>query len=319
MAGVLRLTLACGDYEIVRALKENTVRPEGIELSLVTDMDAMTRHSKMIRESAFDVCELSMSSYLMARARGQALSAIPVFLHRRFRHGFIFVSASSDVSQPRDLIGKKVGVNSFQATANVWIRGILEHEFEVPHKQLHWVVEGREAVAFNVPEGLTWTRSPPGERVETMLVDGELDAVLHTDVITPMRQRDPRVRRLFENYKKLEIDYYKKTAIFPIMHTTAIKQEIVDRCPWVPVSLLKAFERAKAMAYQRLQDPRIVPLAWFRTSLEEQEQILGEDPWMYGLGATNRKNLRTLVQYAHEQGLIGQPVSLDELFVDANQ
>lgn len=149
-----------------------------------------------------------------------------------------------------------------------------------------------------------------------MLVEGELDAVIHPEVIRPVMDRDKRVRRLFENYKELEVEYFKRTGIFPIMHTTAIKQEIVERHPWVPLNLMEAFQRAKEIAYQRMENPRRVPLAWFRSALEEQEDILGRDPWVYGLGEANRKNLETLIQYSYEQGCIGRRIPIEELFVN---
>jgi len=149
-------------------------------------------------------------------------------------------------------------------------------------------------------------------------VEGELDAVIHPEVIRPIMDRDKRVRRLFHNYRDLEVEYFKRTGIFPIMHATAIKQEIVDRHPWVPLNLMEAFQRAKEIAYKRMENPRRVPLAWFRSTVEEQEEILGKDPWAYGLGEANRRNLETLVQYSYEQGLIGRRLSLVELFADVS-
>ena len=149
-----------------------------------------------------------------------------------------------------------------------------------------------------------------------MLLAGELDAVIDPEVIRPVATKDPRVHRLFPNYRDLEIDYFKRTGIFPIMHTTAIKQEIVDKHPWVPASLMKAFEESKKPAYKRMENPRIVPLAWFRSFVEEQEEIFGSDPWVYGLGKANQKNVETLMEYSHEQGLIGRKMALAELFID---
>jgi 4,5-dihydroxyphthalate decarboxylase len=316
VAASLSLTLACGDYEIVRPLKEGLVRADGIDLEFHTDMDSHTRHRRMIRERAFDVCELSLSSYLMAKDRDQALAAIPVFLHRRFRHGFVFVNVDKGIRHAADLIGRRVGTNSFQATANVWMRGILEHEHQLPHKKVRWLVEQDEAVAFTPASNLDWARTPPGRTLASLLTVGELDAVMHTDVIAPIREHDLQVKRLFPNYKDLEIDYYRRTGIFPIMHTTAIKREIVDRHPWVAVSLQRAFEEAKERAYERLQNPRIVPLAWYQSALEEQQVLLGKDPWAYGLNQSNRHNLQALISYSHEQGLIGNRFTVDELFVD---
>ncbi|HEY3304324.1 MAG TPA: ABC transporter substrate-binding protein [Candidatus Binatia bacterium] len=315
MSKKIHLTLACGDYEIVRALMDGSVAPDGIELTILTDMSADVRHWRMIRNREFDVAELSMSNYLAAKFRGYPLVAIPVFLHRRFRHGFIFVNAAKGVEKPADLIGKKIGLRNFQVTNNLWVRGILEHEYQVPHRKIQWFTRDPEEVEFTPPKDLMIQRVPAGKNPEKMLVDGELDAVIYPELIRPVLDRDKRVKRLFENYKELEIDYYKRTGIFPIMHTTAIKQEIVERYPWVSLNLMGAFERAKKIAYERMENPRRVPLAWFRHAQEEQEDILGRDPWEYGLGDGNRKTLETLIQYSHEQGLIGKKLPLEDLFI----
>lgn len=312
----MHLTLACGDYESIRALKEGTVKPDGIELTVLTDMTSDIRHWRMIRNREFDVAELSMSNYLMAKYKGLPFAAIPVFLHRRFRHGFIFLNAAKNIRKPADLIGKKVGLRNFQATANLWIRGILEHEHQLPHRSIQWFKQDEEEVEWTPPSGLNIQRIAAGENVEEMLVRGELDALIHPEVIRPILNKDPRVARLFPDYRELEIDYFKRTEIFPIMHTTAIRQEVVDKHPWVPINLMQAFEESKKAAYKRMENPRIVPLAWFRHFLEEQDEILGLDPWVYGLGNINRKNLETLMQYSQEQGLLGRKMSLDDLFIN---
>ncbi len=315
MSKRIHLTLAVGDYEIIRALKEGTVKPDGIELTVLTDMTSDIRHWRMLRNHEFDVAELSMSNYLMAKYTGLPFVAIPVFLHRRFRHGFVFLNTSKGIGKPSDLIGKKVGLRNFQATANLWIRGILEHEHGVPHRSINWLKQDEEEVDWTPPAELKIQRVASGKNVEAMLVEGELDALIHPEVIKPILENDKRVKRLFPNYRALEIDYYKRTGFFPIMHTTAIKQEVVDKYPWVPINLMQAFEAAKQVAYKRMENPRIVPLAWFRPFLEEQEEILGLDPWVYGLGPVNRKALETLMQYSQEQGLLGRKLGLDELFI----
>jgi len=314
----LHLTLACGDYEIVRPLMEGTVQPDGIELTVLTDMTSDIRHWRMIRGREFDVAELSMSNYLAAKFRGQPFTAIPVFLHRRFRHGFTFINMSKGIRKPTDLIGRKVGLRNFSATSNLWIRGILEHEFRVPHKKIQWYKQDDEEVEVAMPKDLSLQKIAPGKNVERMVAEGELDALIHPELIKPILDRDPRVGRLFPNYKELEVDYYKRTGIFPIMHTAAIKQDVVERHPWVPINLFQAFEKAKEIAYQRMENPRRIPLAWFRHALEEQEEILGRDPWAYGLGEANRKNLEALMQYSHEQGFIGDKMALDDLFAEVS-
>jgi len=312
----IHLTLAAGDYESIRALKEGIVKPEGIELTILTDMTPEVRHARMLRGRQFDVAELSMSNYMVAKDNGLPFVAIPVFLHRRFRHGFIFVNATKGISQATDLIGKKVGVGSFHATANLWMRGILEHEFDVPHNRIHWFIEVEEKIPWQTPPGLSIQRVPSGKNIVDLLLTGELEAVIDPEVIQPVATKDPRVRRLFPNYRDLEIDYFKRTGIFPIMHTTAMRQEIVDKFPWVPASLMRAFEESKRISYKRMENPRVVPLAWFRSFVEEQEEIFASDPWVYGLGDANRKNVETLMQYSHEQGLIGRKMALEELFID---
>ena len=316
MSKKIHLTLACGDYEIIRALKERTVEPDGIELTILTGMTADVRHGRMIRNREFDVAELSMSNYLIAKHRGLPFVAIPVFLHRRFRHGFIFINAARGITEPTDLIGKKVGLCNFHATANLWIRGILEHDYKVPHKQIHWFKEDDEKLQWTPPAGLKIEKIPTGKHIVDMLLASELDAVIDPELIQPVLDKDKRVSRLFPNYRDLEMDYFKRTGMFPIMHTTAIKQEIVEKHPWVPINLMQAFEESKNAAYKRTENPRIVPLAWFRHFLEEQQEILGTDPWVYGLGDANRKNLETLMQYSVEQGLIGRKIVLGEIFIN---
>lgn len=309
----IRLTLACGDYEIVRALIEREVEPEGVELEIHTDMTAEVRHWRAIRDREFDIAELSMSNYLIAHDRGLPFAALPVFLHRRFRHGFVFVNPRA-VRRPADLVGKRAGLGNFQSTSNVWVRGILEHEFGVPQREILWFKQEEDVIEI-APRGFRVERLAAGKEIEAMLLAGELDAVIHPEVIRPVAERRPEARRLFENYKDLEIDYYRRTGIFPIMHTTAIRRDLLEKHPWLPASLMGAFEKAKEIAYRRMENPRRVPLAWFLTAWEEQREILGKDPWAYGLGEQNRKNLETLIGYCFEQGLIEKRPGLEEIFV----
>ena len=316
MAKKLELTLACGPYESVRALIEGTVAPDGVQFTVLTNMDSSTRHWRMLRNREFDVCELSMSSYLVAKDQGYPLTAVPVFLHRRFRHGFIFVNSAAGISEPTDLIGKRIGVKTFQTTAILWIRGILESEYGVDHTKVTWVTELEEDVEFNPAAGLSLERAPAGLTVEDMLVDGEVDAVLHPDLIDPILNGDSRVGRLFENYHEVELDYFRRTGIFPIMHVTAIRQELIEEHPWLPINLNRAFEASKEVAYKRLANPRVIPLAWFRSYLDEERELFGGDPWEYGLSERNRHNLETAIGYSHKCGLISRKLSVDELFTD---
>jgi 4,5-dihydroxyphthalate decarboxylase len=315
----LPITLACGNYEIVRALIDGSVEPDGIELTVLTDMDSTTRHWRFLRGQEFDMAETSCSSYIVARDQGLPFQALPVFLHRRFRHGFVFINTTKGIAKPTDLIGRKIGIKSYLVTAGHWMRGILEHEYGVPHKSIEWFAEIDEDVDFTPPKDLKITRLPDDKSVETMLAEGELDALIHSDIIKPMMQGDPRVGRLWPDYKAEEIRYFRKTKIFPIMHVMGIKPEIVERHPWVPINMFQAFEKAKAIAMRRMENPRIVPLAWYREAWEEQQEVIGPDPWEYGLTDRNRHTLETIAGYSHEQGLTRRRLPLDELFVSVFQ
>ena len=318
MSKKLQLTLACGDYEILRPLIDGSVQPEGIELTVLTRMDSSTRHWRFLRNHEFDVAELSISSFLLAKDCGMPVEGLPVFPHRRFRHGFVFVNATKGIRAPRDLVGRRVGVKSFQVSAIVWMRGILEQDYGVPHKSIRWFSEIDEDVEFAPPADLALTRLPDDAFIEDMLLAGELDAIIHPDLIRPILEKDPRVARLFPNYKQEEIAYFEKTGIFPIMHAVGVKMEVLERWPWVAISLYEAFEKAKTIGMSRMENPRIAPLAWYREAWEEQQDILGPDPWEYGLGERNLRTLDTIIRYSHEQGMIRKRVAVEDLFYNVS-
>lgn len=318
MAARIQLSVAVGDYEIVRALKEGTIEADGLELVVLTGHGPRERHWRMARNKEFDVCEFNVGAYLMARDRGEPWAAIPVFLHRRFRHGFAFVNVKSGIRVAKDLIGQRVGGTNFQPAGNIWLRGILEEHYGVPHKSITWVVDRSEDVPFEPPPGLRIEMIPAGKSMDAMLAEGEIPAIINPYIPEPIVAGDRRVARLFPDYKSVEREYFQETGIFPIMHVTVIKREIVERYPWAPASLVKAFEKAKNLAYRRLANPRVTPLAWVRTEYEEQQKILGRDPWAYGLGEDNRKNLETIIGYCQQQSLIRKPLPVEELFINTD-
>ena len=314
----LRLTVATGDYDIVRPLKEGLVEAAGLELIFLTDMGPRERHWRLARKTEFDVCEENVGAYFIARDQNHPITAIPVFLHRRFRHGFVFINTAAGIKTPKDLIGKDVGGTNFMPAGNIWIRGILEEQHGVPHREITWVVDRSEDIAFDAPSGLRIVMKKSPKSLSDMLADGDIPAMISPTIPRPFTLGDKRIARLFPDYKKIEIDYFRATGIFPIMHVTTIRQEIVDKYPWVTTNLVKAFEAAKQMSYRRVQNPRMVPLAWVRTAVEEQEDILGRDPWQYGLTPANRKNLETIQRYVHQQGMVSKTRPLDELFDDTD-
>lgn len=315
----IQLTFACGDYEIMRPLKEGIVKPDGIDLVVLTGMDSTTRHWRFLRNGEFDVAEVGSCAYFLAKDNDMPFDAIPVFPHRRFRHGFIFINKAAGITNPKDLIGKRVGVKAFQTSAVVVERGILEHDYGVPHKSINWFAEIDEDIEFTPPSDLKLTRLPHDKSVETMLAEGELDAVLHSSLIKPLMQKDPRVGRLFPNFKEEERRFFERTGVFPIMHVVGLRRELVEKYPWIPINLYHAFNEAKSIAMHRMENPRIVPLAWYREAWEEQNELLGPDPWEYGLTEQNQKTLSNTMMYLHEAGMTRRRLTPSDCFLDVFQ
>ena len=310
-----QLTFACGDYDRTQALIDGTVRPEGLELNwlILPHQEIWTR---MLNYYEFDASELSLSSYIIAKTLGKPLIAIPVFPARAFRHSYVFVNTKSGIREPRDLMGKRVGLAEFQQTATVWVRGILQHEYGVSLEKVRWFTwVKQDRMEIDMPGHYNIQKIPEGVSPDHLLIEGELDAIICASLFPSLLRGHPNVRRLFENYKEVEATYYKKTGIFPIMHTVAIREELWRDCPWIATSLFKAFQKAKEIAYQKVNDasPYKISMVWFREPIKEQQEILGDDPWPYGL-ARNRKTVETLAQYLFEQGLIKKKPSIEELF-----
>jgi len=311
----IHLTLACGDYDLTRPLREETVKPESIELTVV-NLSSPERHWRMMRHLEFDVCELSMASYMLTKDLGVArYTAIPAFPHRRMRHSFFLVNADSGVRTPKDLEGKKVGLRTLQNTASVWMRGILRDEYGVDLKSITWVSQDDEAVEFTPPSWMVRERTPKGETLDSMLQSRELACAMYPDLLPSfVHGKASNIRRLFPHAKAEEMAYYKKTGFFPIMHTVVIRDDVLEKYPWVAKSMFKAFDIAKTEMQRSMLDPRKVSLVWMQHLLEEQQAVMGPDPWVYGI-EPNRKTLEAMHRYGQLCGLVTTPLrSVDEWF-----
>lgn len=319
--GKIRLTLACWDYDRTRALQEGKVEVEGVELTYLP-LRVEETFWRMLRYQEFDAAELSMGSYLMAREKGSPpLIAIPVFPSRAFRHSCIYINTDSAIKEPRDLVGKKVGVPEYQITMAIWARGILQHEYGVKPEQMKWFTGGEEhpgredKVRHDLPARIDIRPIGPEQTLSSMLERGEIDAMISAHMPSPFVRRSPKVRRLIPNFREVEKDYYRRTKIFPIMHAVALREEFYEKNPWVAQSLCKAFAESKRICQESMYEFSALKymLAWSIAGMEEEREIFGEEPWPYGLEA-NRHVLETLVQYAHEQGLIKKLLDLKSLF-----
>lgn len=317
----LRVTLACGPYDRTEALRTGAARPEGIDLVYVSIQSPPEIFARMIANRAFDASEMSCAHALIHRGQGDfPFVAIPVFPSRMFRHGYIFVNTASGIRAPKDLEGKRLGVPEYSQTAAVWIRGLLQHEYDVSLETIQWYAggvnaPGRPDVLVNMPDAAVSITRVKDRSLNDMLVRGEIDALIGARKPAALG-RDQRVRRLFPNYRELEQEYYRKTGIFPIMHTVVIREDLYRGQPWIAESLFKAFVQAKeiCVAGMRFSSALRYMLPWLHAELEEMEEVFGGDAWPYGFEA-NRHVLTTLVQYLVEQRLLPRPVSLEELFV----
>ena len=316
----IHLTLACEDYDRTRPLREGRIKPEGIRLNYLT-MAVEEIFWRMMKYEEFDVSELSMGAFLTAAARGRRpFIAIPVFPSRTFRHRCIFVYTDSNIKRIEDLRGKRMGVPEYSMTAAVWLRGLFEHEYGVPPSAIHWVQAGEEhpgrkdRVDFEMPAGVTM-ESRPDTTLNAMIESGEIDAMMSPRMPTCFLNGSDKVKRLFPDYRQVEMDYFKKTGLFPIMHVIVIKRSIYDKAPWVAQTLYKAFCQAKEICMTELYDTNIlrVSLPWTSAEYEDTRDLMTADYWPYGL-SPNRVNLETLHSYLYEQGLIRQRLNLDELF-----
>lgn len=309
----IHLTLACGNYDINRALIDGTVLPRGVELTVIV-APSPERHWRMARNLEFDVCEFSLGSYLIAHDRGDhGTVAIPAFPHRRFRHGYIFVNTAAGIREPKQLEGRRIGIRTWQTTAGLWARGILQDEHDVDLRSIDWVAQDEEDVPLTPGHGFRIERSPEGRPVTELLATGELDALIYPELPELIRAGDTRVARLFDDPKRAEIDYVTRTGFFPIMHTVLIRRQLAEAHPWLPRELLVAFEASKHRAFEAMRDPRRVSLAWFSEALEEQRRILGPDPWSYAFGP-NRPAVETMIRWSHEQGMIARRFAPEDLF-----
>jgi 4,5-dihydroxyphthalate decarboxylase len=307
------ITLSCGDYDINHALATGEIRPQGLDLTVLL-LRSPERHARMALHREFDVCEMSMATFLAMWGGGdRSVIAIPAFPHRRFRHGFIFVPENSKITDPSELNGGRVGLRTWQTTAGLWARGILQDDHAVDLRSVQWFTQDAEDVPFSADFPFSITRVAEGDSVVEMLQRGELDALIYPELPKGAGEPGSGIRRLFPDPKAAEIDYFRRSGIFPIMHTVVIRRELVERLPWAARELLEAFRASKDRAFERMQDPRRVSLAWLREALAEQARIMGPDPWSYELDA-NRTPLETVIRYGHEQGMLPSLIAPAELF-----
>lgn len=317
MARKLGLSVAIGDYDRTRPLIDGTVAIDGVDPVVMTYAPE-EMFFRAFRHAEFDVCELSMSSQVVKVARREnAYLALPVFLSRAFRHTSIYVRTDR-VKRPEDLKGRRVGVPEYQLTAIVWARALLQDDHGVAPADVTWVRGGidepgrPEKIALSLPAGIHLESAPEGDTLSAMLDRGDLDGFIAP---RPPSCRNPDVGWLFPDPTAAAKDYYRRTRIYPIMHVLGVRRELVEGHPWLPASLLKAFEASKRLALERLSDTSAtkVTLPFVEEQLKAARELLGEDFWSYGV-APNRHVVEAFLRHHHAQGLSSRLVTVDEMF-----
>ena len=304
----MRLTVACGRYDRTQALIDGRVRIEGVdELSYLALRPGET-FWRMLNHEEFDASEMSLSSYSILRSEGDTrFIAIPVFPSRVFRQNAVYVPMDSTLRDPRDLKGKRFGVGDYQMTAAVWTRGFLQHEYGVQPRDVHWVV-GRPIRAITQPPDVRIEVLSGEKTLDEMLERGEIDALM--TVMIP-KGLGKTVRRLIPNFREVELAYYRKTKIFPIMHTLVLRKSVYDANPWLAVNLYRAFLRARDIAQHHMYDTDAltVSLPWVIDEIERSREIA----WDYSIEGS-RPTLEALVQSLDEQQLTRRRIDVAELF-----
>jgi 4,5-dihydroxyphthalate decarboxylase len=317
----LPFTLACWGYDRTRALADGRVLADGLDLNYLS-LPVEETFFRMLRHREFDAAEMSLSSYVVSLfTPDRPFVAIPVFPSRFFRHSCIYVHAASGIREPAQLAGRKVGTPEYQMTAAVWIRGILSDEFGVPVNSVAYFTGGEEEpgrpekIALDLPADIRVTRIGPGQTLSAMIASGEIDALHTARAPSSFSRGDGRVRRLFDDFETVERDYFRRTRIFPIMHTVVIRRDVYERNPWVAQSLTRAFGLAQRQAYSDLSQTaaHMAMLPWLNAHVEATRREMGDDYWPYGV-APNRDTLATFLRYSYEQGLSKQRLEPDALF-----
>lgn len=319
----MELSFALDRYDRHFPFFDGTVKPppgvmfKALQVGQTVELrDGQSRHERMLHDGEFDLCEFSMSSYLMAIDRKLEITGIPIFPRRLFSAGLFYVHESSPIRIPSDLIGRRVALNSFQTTLSLLAKGDLKFEYGVPWESITWLIVAKEKVSFDAKPGVTIRSLPPGSDLGLLLDAGEIDAV-----ITPHPPRSivsglVKARRLFPDSEAEELRYFRKHGYFPIMHIIAIRKDLAEREPWLGTAVMDMFADARRISAEYYEDPNWSSMLWGRRQFEREQELLGTDPWPMGVAA-NRTNLERMILYSQDQGLIRGDFAVDDLFASS--
>ena len=309
----LSLTLACTDYEWLEPLIRGDVEPDGIDLTVLTDMGGGARHWRTVR-GEFDVAEFSLGTYITGWPDWE-FTAIPAFPRRFWPHSRIFVNADAGIDRPSDLAGKRVGLSSYQNTLALWTKGVLAEHYDLDVEAVRWCTSKPEPAPVDLPVAVE--RIDRDSRPE-QLARGDLDALFmpSTGGLYPLADA---VEPLFDDLTAAERAYYDDTGFYPLMHNVVIRDELIDEHPWVPAEILRLFRRSQRAAEERARYEAKYPLVWWQEYRDRERDLLG-DVWGRSFEFdANADELRTMIRYACEQGLIDERFDPEEMFVRADE
>jgi 4,5-dihydroxyphthalate decarboxylase len=306
----VNLTLMLADYHRTRPLLNGEVVTKGIKLQPRRAESGEACMRPVYEE--FDIAEMSLSWYMMARCRNEPVIALPIFPLRMQIHPYIFCGAVSGIEGPEDLKGKKIGMDEYRLTVGLWARGILREYHGVKPEDCEWYTSAPEGAGFRPPPSVKITVT--NEPTEALLLRGEIDALIPPNIVPSFRAKDPRIRRVFKDPRTTVNEYFRRTGIFPITHTLVVRQSLFDKHQWLVSSLLNAFTEAEKVCRQSYAYAKRLALPSAVLILEEEEEVFGDNPWGHGLTPENQVVLEKFVQYAQEQGYIPFRPQLSELF-----
>ena len=314
------ITIAMDRYDRHFPFFDGTVKaPEGFSYRALqvgqSDLlrDGTSRHEQMIQHNQFDVAEFSMSTFLMAIDRGVPLIGVPVFPRRLFSQSCMFVAADSDIEKPSDLIGRKVGLSSFQTTLSLLAKGDLKFEYGVPWEEIKWLLTTAEKVKFDPKPGVSIEYASKGTDLGLLLEKGEIDAIFMPHPPQSVMKGMVKTRRLFRDTEAEEKRYFDKLGYWPIMHILAMSPALAAECPALPGALMEMFAEAHRISDDYYSDPNWSRLPGIRHLYEASRAKFG-DPWVNGF-SLNKRNLERFIQYSHDQGLISECYAPERLFV----
>jgi 4,5-dihydroxyphthalate decarboxylase len=318
----LKLKFACGEYDRTIPFRTGDVKPKNIDLEYTPQAPELT-FLQQLKDKRYDVSEMSMSAYTQMRVKGRDdFIALPVFPSRVFRHSALYVRTNSDIRHPEHLRGKRVGIGYYQMSGAVWARGALMDDYGVKPDEMTWIsgMDLKASAGANQVDQLAdmvagTKQSKP--KLEVMLETGEIDALLSVHTPRAMARNEGTVRYLFENCREVEEDYFRRTGIFPMMHTIVIKRETYDRDPWIAQSLFDAFSEAKRRAMENIYETNALSVVapFIVHDIERTRALMGMDYWPFGIEA-NKKSIATFFRHLKDQGIIAREPAVTDLFLD---